>query len=601
MINLRILVPQFAFLSFKEPLEDIANDYMRLVGTSVNIQITVAKDFPELESEIRFDVEGKTGQFDVYIFNPVLTGELVMQDGLWDLTDFIKNYQRNPDFWTDILLFYRDILSSYDNRIYLFPFDGDLISLYYRADLLERHGMRPPKTWDEYNDIAMYFHGHQEEQMDPVTGDFRNVTLSGSCIGRVRNCAGMYWTQLVSSSFTQYEGTSTGSLLDTRDLSPLLGPAMEETLRILEVQALYGSEDEFEGCLDNQINHMNNGKCVLSLNWGDSFTQHILPGSVLPGKLGVAPSPGSHRVLDRATKQLVECTPDRCPFSDRHVTADGKEIFVNKAPYAAFGGWSGAVANHVSPEHKRAVADFLAFASDTPKAIKYVIPDQTSGAVHTGQDPYRKSMLAVDPWVAKGYPEEATKTYLDTIQSGLSSKNVVADMRFPLAASILDALDERVYDYLQVALEGNVSDVTQLRKNVAEQIRKDWLKTLDRAENQLEAPVLELYHRERGIYVPPQDEEASSFASNNSVVIISSVVIAGLFVILIAFLSFWISKVCIPKDRTGFLSGYMGRLTSFHRSASIRQIHGTSLHETSLTPTKYLVVATSDWLQRAII
>jgi hypothetical protein len=333
---------------------------------------------------------------------------------------------------------------------------------------------------------------------------------------------------------------------------------MEETLRILEVQALYGSEDEFEGCLDNQINHMNNGKCVLSLNWGDSFTQHILPGSVLPGKLGVAPSPGSHRVLDRATKQLVECTPDRCPFSDRHVTADGKEIFVNKAPYAAFGGWSGAVANHVSPEHKRAVADFLAFASDTPKAIKYVIPDQTSGAVHTGQDPYRKSMLAVDPWVAKGYPEEATKTYLDTIQSGLSSKNVVADMRFPLAASILDALDERVYDYLQVALEGNVSDVTQLRKNVAEQIRKDWLKTLDRAENQLEAPVLELYHRERGIYVPPQDEEASSFASNNSVVIISSVVIAGLFVILIAFLSFWISKVCIPKDRTGFLSGYMG-------------------------------------------
>ena len=101
----------------------------------------------------------------------------------------------------------------------------------------------------------------------------------------------------------------------------------------------------------------------------------------------------------------------------------------------------------------------------------------------------------------------------------------------------------------------HVSDVTQLRKNVAEQIRKDWLKTLDRAENQLEAPVLELYQRELGIYVPPQDEEASSFASNNSVVIISSVVIAGLFVILIAFLSFWISKVCIPKEQTGFLSG----------------------------------------------
>ena len=44
--------------------------------------------------------------------------------------------------------------------------------------------------------------------------------------------------------------------------------------------------------------------------------------------------PGSTRVLDWETGKLVDCTPEICPYA-----IDG----VNHAPFAAFGGWSGAI------------------------------------------------------------------------------------------------------------------------------------------------------------------------------------------------------------------------------------------------------------------
>ena len=54
------------------------------------------------------------------------------------------------------------------------------------------------------------------------------------------------------------------------------------------------------------------GRCVLTYNWGNSFKRYLQDGDTLRGKFGVAPTPGSTFVLDRETKELVDCDADRC-------------------------------------------------------------------------------------------------------------------------------------------------------------------------------------------------------------------------------------------------------------------------------------------------
>ena len=36
----------------------------------------------------------------------------------------------------------------------MIPLDGDVLSFYYRKDLFEKYDKQPPKTWEEYTELA---------------------------------------------------------------------------------------------------------------------------------------------------------------------------------------------------------------------------------------------------------------------------------------------------------------------------------------------------------------------------------------------------------------------------------------------------------------
>ena len=76
-------------------------------------------------------------------------------------------------------------------------------------------------------------------------------------------------------------------------------------------------------------------RCALSIDWGDIGTLAIDPKtSVVQNKVGSIILPGTKQVVNRATGKLVACNKKTCPYA-----VNG----VNHAPFAAFGGWSGAV------------------------------------------------------------------------------------------------------------------------------------------------------------------------------------------------------------------------------------------------------------------
>ncbi|OEU10905.1 hypothetical protein FRACYDRAFT_164563, partial [Fragilariopsis cylindrus CCMP1102] len=58
----------------------------------------------------------------------------------------------------DILLEIRNFLTSFDNKVYLIPLDGDTLTLYYRKDILNALNLTVPRTWNEYNDVAKAVH-----------------------------------------------------------------------------------------------------------------------------------------------------------------------------------------------------------------------------------------------------------------------------------------------------------------------------------------------------------------------------------------------------------------------------------------------------------
>lgn len=206
--------------------------------TGINVNVVRLGDLDNLNNEILADVSAKV--YDGYVFLPFLTGSLVEQDGLADLTEFVRTSEDTN--WTDVFRFNRDVQAVYDNTVRLLPCDGDVHSLYYRKDLFEKYDQQVPRTWDEYDAVAQFFHGLEE--VVPTTNGTNTTTLIGSCVGREPSCLDFgFFNLLVHSTTTQSGGTNKGFLFDPQTLDPLMGEGMAETLRHLENQIRYGAPD----------------------------------------------------------------------------------------------------------------------------------------------------------------------------------------------------------------------------------------------------------------------------------------------------------------------------------------------------------------------
>ena len=160
-----------------------------------------------------------------------------------------------------------------------------------------------------------------------------------------------------------------------------------------------------------------NGRCALTIDWGDIGTLAIAEGSKVNDKTGAVILPGSKNVLDRATGKLVACDATTCPHA-----VDG----INHAPFAAFGGWSGAINAAVDEATQKATFDYLAYVNEPAQSNA----DVTVGS--TGFNPYRVSQFSDTAlWEKAGMSKAAADNYLGAIKASLASPNMVLDLRIP--------------------------------------------------------------------------------------------------------------------------------------------------------------------------
>jgi len=389
-----------------EPLQRRAPDFEKLTGAKINI-ITVP--FSDLYQKLLTDWAAGTNSIDAAVFAPQWMSDYAAAGYLEDITERVANDKALDE--NDVGPFFRDFSQKYNGKTYLIALDGDFQMVYYRTDVLAKLGKQPPKTWDDYLEIAKAAQGQD------LNGDGKPDY--GSCISKKRN-AQAYWAILsIAGGYIQSQGTKQGIFFDTKDMQPLANnEAFAEALRIYQESTKYAPPDEINLDVGDTRKLFTSGQCALTLDWGDIGPLAVDPSqSTVQDKVGAVIMPGSKRVLDWASGKLVDCDKDKCPYA-----IDG----VNHAPFAAFGGWSGGINAKADDKVKAAAYAFLSYMSQPAQSNV----DVTIGK--TGFNPYRASQFnSLDLWIKSGMSETAAKNYLGAIQDSLNSPNMVLDLRVP--------------------------------------------------------------------------------------------------------------------------------------------------------------------------
>ena len=215
----------------------------------------------------------------------------------------------------------------------------------------------------------------------------------GSCIAKKKGAQSYWWIISVAAGLLQSQGTNQGAFFDTTNMNPLFGPneAMTKALQLYKATKDFGPPDELNMDVGGTRGLFTTGRCALTMDWGDIGT--LAPGTYAAGQDRRDDHPGWKEVLDRSTGKLVPCDATTCPKM-----VDG----VNYAPFASFGGWSGAV-NAAAPKAQQDAAfAFLSYMSAPAQSSV----DVTLGK--TGYNPYRTSHFSdLAPWQAAGLSEAA--------------------------------------------------------------------------------------------------------------------------------------------------------------------------------------------------
>ncbi|MEM6710648.1 MAG: extracellular solute-binding protein, partial [Pseudomonadota bacterium] len=321
--------------------------------------------------------------------------------------------------------------------------DGDFQMLYYRTDVLAENGLEPPRTWEEYLEVAEAIHGQD------MNGD--GEADYGSCIFKKRNAQSYFAVQSMAASRIQTQGTSEGLYFDPETMEPKINnAAWREAFEIYQATGEFGPPDELNQDIGDTRALVVGGRCGMAIDWGDIGPLSIEEGSAIRDRIGAVIMPGSTRVLDLESGEMIDCNDNTCPHA-----VDG----INYSPFAAFGGWTAAISATADETTQQAAYDFLSYMNQAAQSNV----DVTMG--WTGYNPYRNSQLEdTAAWVEAGFSEGSAENYLSAIRESLNHPNMASDFRIPGAQQYTGVVLDRE---LARFLAGEIT-VDQALENIEE-------------------------------------------------------------------------------------------------------------------------------------
>jgi multiple sugar transport system substrate-binding protein len=422
-------------------------------ATGAKIVVTEVP-FAEIFPKIQADWSTGTNSIDVGVFAAGWGVELDAAGLLEDLDPYVAKDDKID--LPDVAPYFREFGQKVGGKTKLLMVDGDFQMVYYRTDVLEKAGLQPPKTWEEYIDVASKIHGQD------MNGD--GVADFGSCIFKKRNAQSYFAIQTVAAPMVQTQGTGQGFHFDNATMKPLVNnEAWKKAFELYKETGKYGPPEELNMDIGDTRALFKDGRCGLLIEWGDPGTLQLDPDATkVKGLIYAVSAVGSKEVLDRATGKLVPVSPETAPHA-----VDG----VNYAPFAAFGGWAGAVNAKADQKKKDAAYAFMSYMNQAAQSNV----DVTIGA--TGYNPYRNSQLAgTELWVKAGMPEDLAKNYIGAINDALNNPNMASDMKIPGAQQYTGVvLDRELARYLadEITVDEALANIEAGWEEITEDFGRD--------------------------------------------------------------------------------------------------------------------------------
>lgn len=211
----------------------------------------------------------KSGDVDIIAVDVIWPG--VIKDHLIDLKPYAKGAEK--DHFPAIIA-----ASTVDGRLVAMPHFTDAGLLYYRKDLLDKHGLKLPATWDELAAVARKI---QEAERAAGGADFHGFVFQGKA-NESLSCNALEWVAAFGG----------GEIVDAAGKVTINNP---NAVRAFKAAAgwtgtiaprgvtNYGEEDA-RGVFQN-------GKAAFMRNWPYAWALAQAADSPVKGKVGVAPLP----------------------------------------------------------------------------------------------------------------------------------------------------------------------------------------------------------------------------------------------------------------------------------------------------------------------
>ncbi len=312
--------------------------------------------------------------------------------------------------------------AAWGKRTMAVPFGSPVYCCYYRAELLEKLGRRPPQTWGEHQELAELLAKNSPPPMGHGPGV--SARWSGAIEPLAPGWAGL--TLLARAAPYAKHRNNYSTLFDIETMKPLIAePPFVEALEELAAAARFGPDDPMRYDPAGAREAFWRGECGMAITWPTAAVKERRKkgeggrGSAgIPPPVGFAQLPGSRRVYNLAAGQW------------------DKRAEIVRVPLLAVSGRLG-VASKASP-HREAAFHLLLWLSDER------ISPQLS-ALSPATTMFRLSNLdAPGQWVEETTPHWAAVQYGEVALASLGHQQWLAALRIPGRADYLAALDEAV-------------------------------------------------------------------------------------------------------------------------------------------------------------
>ena len=174
-----------------EAFQTMVGEFTELTG--INVEWDVVEE-TNLKTKQLMDTNGA---YDVFMVDAFWMSEYASKDILIPIGEYAEDPAKTPE-WFD----YEDIMAAYRNGIagaggvnYGIPTAGETRFIAYRTDLFEKYGKEPPKTMDEYLELAQFLTGKDDIEYGVSMRAQRGIHFASGWMSLMYNFGGGFLDQ----------------------------------------------------------------------------------------------------------------------------------------------------------------------------------------------------------------------------------------------------------------------------------------------------------------------------------------------------------------------------------------------------------------------